>query len=235
MRLSLVALLAPVLVVAGAGGWRSAAPVPVARTEVVAARLGDGEIAVVGGYLPSGANSARADAYSPQTNRWRRLPSLPVTVDHAAASSYRGSVYVAGGYGADRRPLRTLFVFRRRAWRSLPPMPEGRGAAAAAVAANTLYVIGGIGPSGLADRAFAFDLRRRRWSVIPSPTPREHLAAAAYGGRLYAVAGPRFRTCRSHAAAQAPQRLRAGSSPSAGRRPAARSAPYTRTTSRRAG
>ncbi|HET8873293.1 MAG TPA: kelch repeat-containing protein, partial [Gaiellaceae bacterium] len=62
--------------------WRTAAPVPVPRTEVAAAVFGR-EVAVVGGFLVNGQNTTRADAYSPARNSWRRLPNLPVRVDHA--------------------------------------------------------------------------------------------------------------------------------------------------------
>ena len=187
--LFLAPAIATSLVVASSG-WKSAAPVPVARTEVAAARLGANEIVVVGGFVSSGANVARADAYSPGKNRWRRLPSLPVTVDHAAAASYRGRPYVLGGYGADRRPLARAFIFRDSAWRSLPAMPEPRAAAAAAVARGNLYVVGGIGPAGLATRALKLDLKSLRWSFVPGPpTEREHLAASALGGKVYAIAG----------------------------------------------
>lgn len=100
---------------------------------------------------------------------------------------------VAGGYGANRAPLRDVFLLENGRWRRLPPMPEARGAAAGAVVGDTFYVVGGVseGPLGrdLARRAFALDLRTRRWRAIPGPTPREHLAAAANGGRVYALAG----------------------------------------------
>jgi Kelch motif len=178
--------------VAGGGGWQSHAPVPLPRTEVTAAAV-RGEVIVVGGFVADGGNSGRADAYSPRTNRWRRLPDLPVTVDHAAGAAWRGRMLVAGGYGANRAPLRDVFLLENGRWRRLPPMPEARGAAAGAVVGDTFYVVGGVseGPLGrdLARRAFALDLRARRWRAIPGPTPREHLAAAASGGRVYALAG----------------------------------------------
>ena len=145
---------------------------------------------MVGGFVRSGENVGRADAYSPGKNRWRRLPDLPVTVDHAAAASSGGRPYVLGGYGADRRPLASAFVFRGGTWRSLPSMPEPRAAAAAAVARGNLYVVGGIGPDGLATRALRLDLRDAPiWSFVPGPVQREHLAAAALGGKVYAIAG----------------------------------------------
>jgi non-specific serine/threonine protein kinase len=159
-----------------------------ARTEVAAARSG-AEIVVVGGYLASGETSARVDAYSPSANRWRRLPDLPVAVNHAMAATWRGRAIVAGGYGGPRQPLRTAFELVGGRWRSLPQLPSPRAAAGAAVVGDALYVMGGVGPAGLARSALALDLKRKRWRTIPGPTPREHLAVASAGGRVYVLAG----------------------------------------------
>ena len=172
-----------------ADGWQRHAPLPEPRTEVAAAVLGD-RIVVVGGFVASGANSALADVYSIRENRWRPLPSLPVAVDHAAAASARGKVYVLGGYGADRRPLRTAFVLERGRWRRRAQLPEPRAAAAAAVSRRMLYVVGGVEErAGLARVALVLDLATGRWSRAPGPTAREHLAAAAARGRVYAIGG----------------------------------------------
>jgi Kelch motif len=169
--------------------WGSAAPVPVARTEVAAALFGR-EIGVVGGFLASGRNSRRADAFSPARNRWRRLPDLPVSVDHAMATGRRSELYVIGGYGAGGAALATGFVLGGGRWVALPSMPAPRAAAGAAIVRDKLYVVGGVeAPGRLARDALAFDLDDRRWSVIAGPRPREHLGAAALGGLVYAVAG----------------------------------------------
>ncbi len=144
---------------------------------------------VVGGFVDSGANSARADAYEIAANRWTRLPDLPVSVDHAASASSAGRVYVVGGYGGDRRPLRKAYVLDGGAWRELPEPPEPRAAAAAAVSLGKLYVVGGLDDRGLAQVALVLDLKTGRWSRIAGPTPREHLAAAAAKGRVFAVGG----------------------------------------------
>jgi Kelch motif len=195
----LVALAAASLVLAatatGASSpaqWRRGAPVPIPRTEVSAAAVA-GRAIVVGGFVAGGANSGRADAYDPRTNRWRRLMDLPSPVDHAAAGAWRGRMLVAGGYGPDRAPTKNVWMLAQGRWQPLPPMPQARAAAAGAVVGNTLYVVGGVVdlPLGreLARRAFALDLRSGRWRTIAGPTPREHLAAAAAGGRLYALAG----------------------------------------------
>jgi hypothetical protein len=174
---------------AAAPRWTSAAPVPVPRTEVSAAVFGR-EIGVVGGFLAGGANSSRADAYSPARNRWRRLPNLPVSLDHAMAVGRGRELYVVGGYGPGSVAQSSFFVLRSGRWARLAAMPAPRAAAGAAVVGGKLYVVGGVeAPGRLARDAFAFDFASRRWSVIAGPRAREHLGAAALGGRVYAVAG----------------------------------------------
>jgi N-acetylneuraminic acid mutarotase len=178
------------LAAAAPAPWQSHAPLPEPRTEV-AAGVARGEVVVVGGFTAAGGNSARSDAYSIARNTWRRLSDLPVAVDHAASASTGGNIYVVGGYGGDRNPLKTAFVLGQdERWRSLPPLPDARAAAAAAIAGGKLYVLGGVdGRRGLARVAFALDLKTRRWGRIPGPAPREHLAAAAAGTRVYALGG----------------------------------------------
>ena len=180
------ALLAIALV---AAAWTAGTPLSEPRSEVAAAPL-LGRIVVVGGFLESGANSRRVDAYDPSRDAWTRLPDLPVSVDHAAAASVRGRLVVVGGYGADRQPLRAAFVFDGSGWRTLPAPPEERAAAAAtATAGGTVWVVGGRTRDGLATTMLALDLRTLRWRVVSGPRAREHLAATALGGRVYAIGG----------------------------------------------
>ena len=145
---------------------------------------------VAGGFLANGANSRRVDVYDAARDTWTRGPDLPVSLDHAAAASWRGRVVILGGYGADRAPLRTAFLFDGRSWRRIPSLPEERAAAAAAATADgRVWVVGGRTRSGLATRALSLDLRTMRWRTVAGPRPREHLAATALGGRVYAVGG----------------------------------------------
>jgi N-acetylneuraminic acid mutarotase len=191
--LLLPVLLAVALVGLAAGGsaagWEGRAPMPEPRSEVAAGRAAS-ELVVAGGFVADGHNSARADAYWPRGDRWRRLPDLPASVDHAAGASANGRMFVIGGYGADRRPLRSVFVLEGGRWIALAPMPDGRAAAAAAIANGRLYVLGGRnGRRALARDAFVLTLGTRLWERIPGPSPREHLAAASSRGRVYAIGG----------------------------------------------
>ncbi|MGH3133294.1 MAG: Kelch repeat-containing protein [Gaiellaceae bacterium] len=147
---------------------------------------------MIGGFAANGATTKRADLYLPGRRRWRRLPNLPVVVNHAMAASAGGKLYVVGGYASGLSlPRRTAYVFDGTRWSRLARMPDGRAAGAAAIAGGKLYVVGGIslGAAGLAKDALVLDLETGDWSTIPGPTPREHLAAASAGGLVYALAG----------------------------------------------
>ena len=188
LALVILVLLVPASGAAQSGGWQQAAPVPDPRSEVAATVL-NGEIVIVGGFRQVGANSRRVDAYSPKRNRWRRLPDLPLAVDHSTATAYRGRLYVSGGYRSNRSRSNEAFVFARGRWSRLPRMPSPRAAAGAAFSGGKLYVMGGVGPNGLAKAALEYDPVKPRWRMIPGPTPREHLGVTAARGRVFVVAG----------------------------------------------
>ena len=182
-------MLAVAVGVAHGAGWSSGAPLPQPRSEVAAATLGN-EIAIVGGFDVDGGSSARVDVYSPARDSWRRLPDLPVAVNHAAAAASRGRLYVVGGYSAGfAGKLRRAFVYAVGVWHELPQPPAARAAAGAAIAGGKLYVAGGRGPTGLAQKMLVYDIARSRWSTMPGPIPREHLAVTAAGGRIYVLGG----------------------------------------------
>lgn len=193
MKLVGLAVLLFLAAAASAGGaareWESRAAMPLPRTEVTAAAIGD-EIAVLGGLTLGRGASRRVDSYSPEFDRWRRLVDLPVSVHHAMAVGLRGRLYVLGGYSGADVPLRSVFVLAGRRWRALPRMPFPRAAAGAAGVAGRIVVAGGVGPGRrLARNALVLDVRSGRWSVVPGPTPREHLGVAALAGDVYAVGG----------------------------------------------
>ena len=73
-------------------------PAQLSRTEVAAARVGR-FVYVVGGFEQrSGATTAAVERYDIVRDRWRRVRSMPVGLNHPAAAAYRGNVYVLGGY-----------------------------------------------------------------------------------------------------------------------------------------
>ena len=171
----------------------SAAPVPEARTEVGAARLGLDGIVVLGGFRADGSATDRVDLYDIPSASWRDGPKLPVALHHPGAASFGGRVYVAGGFtnaGAESAAVWSLGPDDAR-WREEPPLGTARGALGLAATSDRLVAFGGVGGGQVLATAEVLVAGADGWRQLPSMAqPREHTAAAASAdGRVYAIAG----------------------------------------------
>jgi non-specific serine/threonine protein kinase len=181
---------------AGASGrWTALQPALLSRTEVAAARVGR-FIYVVGGFEQrSGGTTAAVERYDIRRDRWRRVRSMPVGLNHPAAAAYRGAVYVLGGYtgrGDLRGEVASLYRYdpRRDRWARLPDAPTKRAALAVGVIGGKLYAAGGANAGGALATLEIYDFARRRWARGPDMgKAREHLAGAVVGGAFYVLAG----------------------------------------------
>jgi N-acetylneuraminic acid mutarotase len=73
------------------------------------------------------------------------LAGLPRPVRGPGAAAGQGRIYVAGGLGATRLPVRDAWAYDAAAdaWSPLPPLPEPSAAPALAVTANLLIAVSG--------------------------------------------------------------------------------------------
>jgi N-acetylneuraminic acid mutarotase len=176
--------------------WTSLSPAGLERTEVAAARIGR-FLYVVGGFeRTSGETTAAVERYDTVRDTWRRVRPMPEALNHPTAVTYRGRVYVHGGYSGRRDLSSAQSVLlrydpRRDRWARLPSSPTPRAAHAAAVLGGRLYVAGGSSTSGSLRSLEAYDFSRRRWRRGPSfPGPaRNHTTGIAAGGFFYVLAG----------------------------------------------
>ena len=144
----------------------------------------------------SGGTTAAVERYDIDRNRWRRVRSMPVGLNHPAAAAYRGDVYVLGGYtgrGDLRGEVSSLYRYdpERNRWSRLPNAPTKRAALAVGVIGGKLYAAGGANAAdGALKTLEIYDFKRRRWSRGPDmAVAREHLAGAVAGGAFYVLAG----------------------------------------------
>jgi hypothetical protein len=165
------------------------------RTEVAAARIGR-YVYVAGGFeRKSNTTTAAVERYDIDRNRWRRVRSMPVGLNHAAAAAYRGKLYVLGGYtsqGAVKGEVPSLYRYdpERNRWSRLPDAPTKRGALAVGVVGGRLYAAGGADASGPLRTLEIYDFKQRRWTRGPDMRfAREHLAGAVAGRAFYVLAG----------------------------------------------
>jgi hypothetical protein len=179
--------------VSSAQRWKPLAPATLRRTEVGAARIGR-FIYVVGGFLPSTETTDAVERYDIRRDRWQRIASMPVAVNHPAVTAHRGRLYVFGGYtdsnfvpvtGALQR-----YDPRSGSWAQLVNAPHPRAAAALVAIRGRLYAIGGVAGGEELDGVEVFNLSQNRWRPGPSmDVAREHIAATTAAGRIYVFGG----------------------------------------------
>lgn len=131
-------------------------------------------------------------AYDPSRREYRELPALPVRLDHVAAVSYRGTLYVVGGWrdGAPSAVLE-IYDFRTGRWTHGPDMPTARHHHGAAALAGKPDVVGGRNPGdyGL-DTVEVLDPRSGRWSRGPRlPLGSGGLGVVSVAGAIVAASG----------------------------------------------
>ncbi len=144
---------------------------------------------------PWPARLARAAAYNPQTNSWRRI-ALPPRWRWGAPHVWDGHelLVVGGRAGAHRGTLQADGIAYDPAtdrWRRLSAMPSAREGGPAVWTGQRLLLWGGHRGGGhLTRQALAYDPAADRWSTLPSaPIRGRFTASAAWTGRDLVVWG----------------------------------------------
>ena len=125
---------------------------------------------------------------------WSEGPLLPIPVTGAAAASFRGSIYVAGGFSGDEGSAK---VFRltppASTWEPLPNLPYGRNVGQLVAVGDTLYMVGGFDAgSGVyrhSTNVWAMDPDSHVWERRPDfPDERQGWAVSA-ADRIVVIGG----------------------------------------------
>jgi hypothetical protein len=128
---------------------------------------------------PSPASFARAAAYDPATDTWRRITPAPTSGETAAWDGHE--VLIAGGSTGARAAFAYDPATNER--RTLAPMPFGLRDARAFWAGDRLLVWGG----SETGRGLAYDPRANRWSKLPAAPLAGFPAAIGWTGHRLVV------------------------------------------------
>jgi len=167
------------------------APLPLPRQEVAEGiQLGSPDsLWVIGGFDPQRRSSATVQVY--RQGGWVAGPAFPFPVDHAAATTSDGRLYVAGGYsnGVPRGDLYRLDN-ALGSWERLAPLHHPRGALVLVAVGRFLYAIGGAAGGEVA-AVEAYDSLQDTWTDVATlPALRDHGAGFDWRG-LACIAGGR--------------------------------------------
>jgi hypothetical protein len=163
--------------------WRKLSRSPLAGSQhPLGAWTGRELIILVGALNPDGkpwpARLARAAAYNPATNKWRRIASLPASFDGANAVWDGRELLVVGAKAG------FAYSPAKNRWRQLRPTTSGHAGASAVWTGKRLLLLGGV-RNGL-----AYDPKADRWSTLPTaPLPSRLVPTAVWTGRSLLVWG----------------------------------------------
>lgn len=181
--------------------YRELAPSPLAPSQrPIGAWTGHELVLFSSGRNPAGdkpyAGLARAAAYDPAKDTWRRITALPASaLGFGGAAAWDGHEVLIAGYGAGARAA-LAYDPATNERRALARMPFGLRVARAFWTGDRLVVWGGSETA----RGLAYDPRGNRWSELPAAPLSGFPAALGWTGHSLIVGAG------AHAAAFTPPR-----------------------------
>jgi N-acetylneuraminic acid mutarotase len=186
-------------------GWSAIADLPEGLTHPGIAASND-TIYFAGGYPGTGTNgnqvfsTTKVFSYSPTTNSYTNLPSLPVARGGGALAILDNKLYFISGSNSSRNDVTNVYMLdlanQGAGWVSRAPLPAARNHAAAVTLNGSIYVIGGQTGQDAALTAhgslYRYNASNDTWTTLASmSTPRSHISDATfvYQGRIVVLAG----------------------------------------------
>jgi len=125
--------------------WETLSPMPTPREHLAAAVI-DSLIYVVGGrdFSQGGpGNVSTLEAYSPETNTWYSLQSMPTARGGLAAAALNGKLYAFGGEFPGVFSESEEYDPKTNTWTKVEDMATPRHGMGAVTVGDTIFIIGG--------------------------------------------------------------------------------------------
>ena len=133
----------------GATGWRRGSPMPNPRNHLASAQLNGLIYAIGGQHRHDGKLTTQADVhrYSPKTDRWERVASLPKAISHHTHATFvvGERIIVMGGEVAHLKASASVYAYdpKTDVWSELTPMPVARVSPVARYVGGKIVVASG--------------------------------------------------------------------------------------------
>ena len=176
--------------------WTTGTAAPVAMLDAGSAVLNN-QLYMVGGKTSGSTRVRSMYAYTPTTDSWATLTSLPnayPAIENPAVVAYNGKLYVfGGGMSAFTNAVDHAAVYDpgTQAWTMLTASPSPRAGGTAQAVGNLIYVIGGFDNAGNSVNTMdIYNPQTNSWSAGPSmQTRRDNPGSAVINGLIYVVGG----------------------------------------------
>jgi DNA-binding CsgD family transcriptional regulator len=174
-------------------GWRTLAPMTIARSRFALAADDDGYLYAIGGET-SGGKTGAVERYDPATDQWSPVAaSKPTRVSNISAASIGEWIYVPGGLEAEGGPTAVVEAYQpaEGTWDQFSPLPQPLSSYALTEYDEQLYLFGGKDERGhVINATFIYNSQQDKWEIgKPMPSRRAYAAAAPLGSRIYVIGG----------------------------------------------
>jgi non-specific serine/threonine protein kinase len=146
----------------------------------------------------TGLNQAtnRTEYYDTTLHQWNNGPNLPFPVHHAMMVTYRGQLWLIGGFrpqgnNPEAAASNKVLILKNGHWTDGPSLRHARAAAAAVVAGDKIVVVGGRTGGKVEQEVPTTEVYDGKgWHDARSLlVPGDHLAAVTDGTYVYAIGG----------------------------------------------
>lgn len=174
-------------------GWRTLAPMTVARSRFALTADDEGYLYAIGGET-SGGKTGAVERYDPAADQWSPVAaSKPTRVSNISAASIGEWIYVPGGLEVEGRPTAVVEGYQpaEGIWDQFSPLPQPLSSYALTEYDEQLYLFGGKDERGhVTNNTFIYNPQQDKWEIgKPMPSRRAYAAAAPLGSRIYVIGG----------------------------------------------
>jgi N-acetylneuraminic acid mutarotase len=205
------AVSAPSPALHAAGSWQIGKDSPFPVQQLHAAVLNQTQIWLAGGLLSADQATNKTEYFDPTLHTWAPGPPLPFPVHHAMLVTYKGKLYLIGGFlpqGTNMEAAASdkVLILDPAAgrWVEGPPLHHARAAGAAVVVGNQIVVVGGRSGGRFPAEVKPTEIfNGKSWHDAPAiPVPGDHLATVTDGTYVYAIGGRTLVPTANHNAVQ---------------------------------
>lgn len=174
-----------------ANNWDRYFGLPVTRTDLMAASVGN-KIYAIGGFRQDVGVIGSNYEYDPPSQTWITKTSIITPVSGAGVAVITDTIYIIGGFdGVQHLPDVQIFDPASNSWSLGTAMPTGRAELGAVVLNGKIYAIGGVAEgAGTTNLVEVYDPVTDTWSLGPAlPESRASAAIGVRDGKIYVAGG----------------------------------------------
>ncbi len=175
----------------GTDSWYDLPRMITGRQEFACASV-NGNVYVISGKIGEGILTNKTEMFDTELNKWISKSSIPTPRHCAAAVTYKGKIYVFGGFSNKQNQfVAKIEVYdpATNSWSSKSDMPIPTANFGIAVLNNLIFVVGGEGDAAGIIQMYSPDTDSWLKTTLGLPTRKKCMGVCSIDEKLYIIGG----------------------------------------------